>query len=126
MSDIYAPQLEWNERAKCYIGYAKNYPLVLNYFQESEIEYKDDVLNLVPFPKVKEVESLRDYQRKAIEAWSKKGRGIVVLPTGAGKTMVGLAAISKTKISTLIVVPTVDLLYQWAKSVENVLGTNPE
>lgn len=125
MSDIYAPQLEWNERAKCYIGYAKNYPLVLNYFQESEIEYKDDVLNLVPFPKVKEVEGLRDYQRKAIEAWSKKGRGIVVLPTGAGKTMVGLAAISKTKISTLIVVPTVDLLYQWAKSVENVLGTKP-
>jgi len=56
----------------------------------------------------------RDYQREAIEAWEgARRRGMVVLPTGAGKTLVAELAIAATQRSTLVVVPTLDLLNQW-------------
>ncbi len=65
--------------------------------------------------------SPRDYQREAVEAWRGGGRrGIVVLPTGAGKTVVAALAIADTRRSTLVVVPTLDLLHQWY----DMLATN--
>lgn len=55
-----------------------------------------------------------DYQRDALAAWMDAGsRGSVVLPTGAGKTLLAIHAIARLARSTLIVVPTIDLLHQW-------------
>jgi superfamily II DNA or RNA helicase len=60
----------------------------------------------------------RPYQAEAIESWLKHdGRGVVVLPTGAGKTVVALMALARLKLRTLIVVPTIELLYQWRDAV---------
>ncbi len=57
---------------------------------------------------------LRDYQNKALEEFfENKGTGIVVLPTAAGKTIIGLKAIERLQQKTVIVVPTKNLLYQW-------------
>lgn len=54
------------------------------------------------------------YQREAIAAWERnQSRGVIVLPTGAGKTFVAVMAIDKRPRSTLVVVPTLDLLHQW-------------
>jgi superfamily II DNA or RNA helicase len=54
------------------------------------------------------------YQREAIEAWTRaRSRGTVVLPTGAGKTYVASLALHARQRSTLVVVPTLDLLNQW-------------
>jgi superfamily II DNA or RNA helicase len=56
----------------------------------------------------------RDYQTEALAAWSAQGRrGIVVLPTGAGKSLVAQLAIADAKRSALVVVPTLDLMAQW-------------
>lgn len=56
----------------------------------------------------------RDYQREAIEAWVAAGkRGLVVLPTGAGKSFVAHLAIALVDRSALVVVPTLDLVHQW-------------
>ncbi len=56
----------------------------------------------------------RPHQAAALSAWREaKGRGVVELPTGAGKTLVGLHAIQHASVSTLVVVPTLDLLAQW-------------
>ncbi len=56
----------------------------------------------------------RDYQVEALQAWKRaQRRGVVVLPTGAGKTFVATMAISNASRSTLVVVPTLDLLHQW-------------
>lgn len=65
----------------------------------------------------------RLYQREAIERWiASQGRGVVVLPTGAGKTVVALMAIERLKLRTLIVVPTIELLHQWRNAVIDRLG----
>ncbi len=52
-------------------------------------------------------------------AWRDAGdRGVVVLPTGAGKTLVALSAIAELGVSTLIIVPTRILLDQWTRTLE--------
>jgi len=54
-------------------------------------------------------------------AWELAGcRGIVVLPTGAGKTIVALAAMARSGLSALCLVPTRVLLDQWKRSIEAV------
>ena len=56
--------------------------------------------------------SPHDYQTAALKAWREANRfGTVVLPTGAGKTFVAIKAIVETAVSTLVVVPTIDLLH---------------
>lgn len=54
------------------------------------------------------------HQEAALSAWKRAGRrGVVVLPTGAGKTLVAQLAMRDTPRSTLICVPTLDLMHQW-------------
>jgi len=61
---------------------------------------------------------LREYQRAALDAWREAGdRGVVELPTGAGKTVVAIRAIVELGVPTLVVVPTVDLLDQWEREL---------
>lgn len=56
----------------------------------------------------------RDYQTEAVDAWRRaRWRGVVVLPTGAGKSLVAERVIAEARRSTLVVVPTLDLLSQW-------------
>lgn len=65
----------------------------------------------------------RPYQESALAAWlAANGRGVVVLPTGAGKTVLALMAIERLKLRTLVVVPTIELLYQWRDAVVARLG----
>jgi superfamily II DNA or RNA helicase len=65
----------------------------------------------------------RSYQVEALAAWRRcHGRGVVVLPTGAGKTVVALMAIERLAARTLIVVPTIELLAQWKRALCEQLG----
>ena len=66
---------------------------------------------------------LRPYQRAAALAWeSADRRGLVVLPTGSGKTRVALALIAAQRVRTLCLVPTRALLAQWIGELEAVHG----
>jgi superfamily II DNA or RNA helicase len=66
-----------------------------------------------------------DYQTEALHAWQDADCwGSVVLPTGAGKTFLALRAIAHSAVSTLVVVPTLDLLHQWYARLENAFGGN--
>jgi superfamily II DNA or RNA helicase len=54
------------------------------------------------------------HQQEALDIWKKSERnGVVVLPTAAGKTYLAHLAIQSTQRSTLILVPTLDLMHQW-------------
>ena len=54
------------------------------------------------------------HQTEALVAWQRVGKqGVVVLPTAAGKTYLAQLAMQVTNRSTLIVVPTLDLMHQW-------------
>jgi superfamily II DNA or RNA helicase len=95
----------------------------LSYLIESKLPLLDEVLNLPPSQTLRDVVELRAYQNEALGKWQRAGmRGILVLPTAAGKTFIALKAISLLKTQTLIVVPTLDLIDQWRKRVVDYLG----
>ncbi len=56
---------------------------------------------------------LRDYQRDAAESFWHGGSGVVVLPCGAGKTLVGAAAMAHAQATTLILVTNTVSARQW-------------
>ncbi len=57
--------------------------------------------------------SLRDYQKQAADSFWHGGSGVVVLPCGAGKTIVGAAAMAQAKATTLILVTNTVSARQW-------------
>lgn len=64
---------------------------------------------------------LRDYQRGAVDAFMgdgiSGGSGVVVLPCGAGKTMVGIAAMAQLGMRTLLLCTNVTALRQWKAEI---------
>jgi len=66
--------------------------------------------------------TVRDYQRAAGEAFYRAGSaaggsGVVVLPCGAGKTIVGMAAMAEVGAQTLILVTNVTAVHQWIEEL---------
>lgn len=62
--------------------------------------------------------ALRPYQEAACEAWRlARGRGVVVLPTGAGKTRLAVAVMARCARRSLCLVPTRALLEQWVQVI---------
>ncbi len=54
------------------------------------------------------------HQREGLEAWwNAGGRGVVVLPTGTGKTHLANLCIERAARPTLVITPTIDLMNQW-------------
>ncbi len=65
---------------------------------------------------------MRDYQRQAVDAWwgaggPAGGSGVVVLPCGAGKTLVGIGALCRTRAQTLILCANVTSVHQWMREI---------
>jgi len=61
--------------------------------------------------------TLRSYQREAVEHFWAGGSGVVVLPCGAGKTMVGAAAMAEAGATTLILVTNTVAGRQWKREL---------
>ncbi len=117
------PYGKWDPRVGCYRIKAYHYRDVLEYLAESKIQVEDDVPMLPPLEQLKSNVELRDYQNDALNNWCKAGnRGVLVLPTAAGKTFIALKTIQQLKVQTLIVVPTLDLIDQWKKRVKDCLN----
>lgn len=102
-----------------------NFSQLAKLFPAAKLFFEDDTLwsaVISPHIRIKP----RDYQEEAHKAWLKEKRGVIVLPTGAGKTVQALLAISELKCSSLIVVPTIDLLHQWKSSLVSNLSLAEE
>ncbi len=70
--------------------------------------------------------SLRPYQRQAVESFSEGGSGVVVLPCGAGKTLVGAGAMADTRTTTLILVTNTVSARQWRDELLRRTSLTPD
>lgn len=102
------------------------YPKIISFLEKRGINYIDEAPKKWHKIQLESDIRLRDYQREALDAWrDENNRGIIVLPTGSGKTVIAIKAIEELGSSTLIVVPTLVLLEQWSDSLEEQLGIKP-
>ena len=108
-----------------YSAPAFRYRDIVDHLKLAGVPFEDMVYGGLEFKGVKSSLKLRDYQQKSLDAWENSGRsGVVVLPTGAGKTVLALKAVEQLGVSALIVVPTLVLVEQWRSRIEEEFGIN--
>ncbi|MEM3971018.1 MAG: DEAD/DEAH box helicase [Saccharolobus sp.] len=99
---------------------------ILQKLRDNGLEVKELNLNFKDF-EFELSAQLRDYQIESVEAWVKNGkRGVIALPTGAGKTLIGIKAIEEVKKSTLIITYTKEQMLQWRDSIIKFSSKRPE
>ncbi len=117
---IFPPgMLKYDHRVNGYRCLAYKYYSIVKYLKHRGIKFRDYVLDLgyCTIRRIRDF-NLRGYQREALSSWLKNGcRGVIVLPTGTGKTRVALAAIGEILKPTLVVVPTIELMEQWRRAI---------
>ena len=118
------PSWRWDPRSASHRAPAIAYAETVRHLRAHKLPYDDKArayATLSVAPRVHRVP--RPYQSEALTAWlGAERRGVVVLPTGAGKTQVAIMAIDKVQRATLIVVPTLDLVRQWYDLLRAVFG----
>jgi len=111
---------KFDERIGVYRAMAMDYREVVLKLYRAGVDYEDGARSFYELSVGVDASlpSLRPYQSEALEAWVQSGKkGVVVLPTGSGKTRMAQEAISRAGRSTLVVVPTLDLLGQWLETL---------
>ncbi len=110
-----AEQCIWDQRAFVYRAPASAYGPVVRALVAAKIAFDDQARAYEEVSLTARAERKpRPYQSEALKSWSDaQARGVVVLPTGAGKSHVALMAMLQKQRSTLVVAPTLDLVRQW-------------
>jgi superfamily II DNA or RNA helicase len=110
------PHVRHDPRTDCFRAEALHYRSLVEHLRRQGVAYQDSARSwkqATPWP----LRTSRDpfpHQTEALAAWwDAGGRGVVVLPTGTGKTFLAVLAIQKAARPTLVVTPTIDLLTQW-------------
>jgi superfamily II DNA or RNA helicase len=112
------PGVERDERSKTLRAPAFHYHAVREALTDRGVDVEDRVFAHEQLD-LSSTYELRDYQQTALDAWrDSDDRGVLELPTGSGKTVIGIAAIEALGLPTLVVVPTIDLLEQWRRELE--------
>jgi superfamily II DNA or RNA helicase len=123
-ADVSGVPVAWDERSACHRAPGQAYAEVLRALSRSQIEFQDTARRYEVLPEGAQVrKEPRPYQQEAVRAWRDAGcRGVVVLPTGAGKTLVAELAIDDRRRSALVVTPTLDLVRQWHDTLAASFG----
>lgn len=130
------PYAEWDDRVDEYRARAQHYREICDWASEADgqatlkestatvADLNDDARSYSEFSFTPSVAiEPRDYQQEALESWRDNDRqGSVILPTGSGKTFLAVQAIADAGVSTLVVVPTIDLMNQWHATLTNAFG----
>lgn len=116
----------WDERENIYRLKAFLYSELILHLVRNDIPYKDNAkqykelelksfVHQEPYP----------FQKEALSKWLKNmSRGVIVLPTGSGKSYLATLAIEKKQRSTLVVVPTIDLMNQWYDNLKSAFDVD--
>jgi len=105
----------WDDRVEKFRVPAIYYRPLMECLEADKIEITDNAKQFEPLELVPSI-SMPPYEHQtaALKAWKQAGRrGVVVLPTASGKTYLAQMAMEATPRSTLVVVPTLDLMHQW-------------
>ena len=118
------PQFAWDGRVGLWRAQAHRYRRIKEHFERAGTEYG----NTAPRYRRLRLEFRSEHephshQVEALDAWRTRGRrGVVVLPTGTGKSHLALMAISDVARSTLVIAPTIDLMNQWYDLLTEAFG----
>ncbi|MEB3310241.1 MAG: DEAD/DEAH box helicase family protein [Snowella sp.] len=112
----------WDDRVEKFRIPACQYRPLVESLQAAGIQFLDEAKAF--FPLELTLNSDREpfpHQIEALTAWKRASRqGVVVLPTAAGKTYLAQLAMQSTPRTTLIVVPTLDLMHQWYAQITTI------
>jgi superfamily II DNA or RNA helicase len=109
------PGCRFDPRSEQYRAEARHYRALVEHLRRERIAYQDNARAYQPVAwKLQSSREPFPHQTEGLETWWKEGgRGVVVLPTGTGKTWLAVLAIERTGRPALVVTPTIDLLNQW-------------
>jgi superfamily II DNA or RNA helicase len=120
------PGALWDPRVGALRCPARIHQLLLAELGRRGVQFEDEVAGPADDLPTLRPTDLRPYQEAALAAWALADRrGITVLPTGSGKTRLAIAAITRTRVPTLCLVPTRVLLDQWARAIHECTGFSP-
>jgi superfamily II DNA or RNA helicase len=114
----------WDVRSNCFRAPASAYAPLILALKDLGLGVEDQARQYLELDfGIRAYRDPRPFQSEALAALrAAKGRGIVVLPTGAGKSHVAILAIDKWRRSTLVVAPTLDLVRQWYDLLRTSFG----
>lgn len=122
---------KWEKPESLYDPFERSFPIGLIPRVKKILNSKGHRVRIIDEREVEGIEvnpswnehyKLRPYQKRSVRTALRKGMGVLALPVGSGKTVVGLRIIYELNLSALVVVHTKELLYQWAENVEKILG----
>jgi len=98
-------------------------PIVLG-MRLHKVPFEDRARDFAPLSlTLREELTPRPHQKRALAAWDKAlWKGVAALPTGSGKTILAVMAIYRLQRPALVLVPTIDLMIQWAGVLERFFG----
>lgn len=104
----------WDSRTNYFRAPAYFYREIVRELIKNKTSYTNEAKKYSTFEFKQKFQTIpRPYQTESIENWKNNERcGVIVLPTGAGKTHVATMAIEICNRQTLVVVPTIDLMNQ--------------
>lgn len=118
--------IEYDRQRKIFISKPYYYSYLRDIFLENGLKVRELNTKIKNFDFSINIK-LRDYQNEAIEKWKDNDfKGVIALPTGSGKTVIGLKAIELIKKSTLIVAFTKEQMNQWKDSIIRFSDFRPD
>ena len=111
----------FDERSKTFRARACDYAAIVMALIRSKTPFTDCARNYHTADTLpcREKITPRPHQQQALDMWKRANcRGVVSLPTGAGKTILAMMAMEYLHRPALILVPTIDLLTQWCSTIE--------
>ncbi len=126
----------WNGKSTFYLHKTNRFPTgLINFLVKKCKHLTFDIVDQTPYNKNCQLEEiklineetnkemeLRDFQMKSIQTLLDKRRGIIDLPTRAGKTVIGIALTQALNVPTLFIVPTKGLFSQTQLEYKRKIG----
>jgi superfamily II DNA or RNA helicase len=113
-------KIKYDDRVSSHRCMAYLYAPLIIALRDCGAVYNDDAKQFAPLKLELDSEfTPHPHQREALERWKDaQCRAVTALPTGAGKTFLAVQAMLYLQRPTLVIVPTIDLLQQWASVLE--------